>query len=167
MPGDVDGAGVDHRGGVLSAESIAFQQLDLAAPAFFGRGADHRQCQTEVVDDGRQCERRPDSDGGDQVVAARVPEAGQSVVFGTQRDVQVATADLRGERGVEAAVPLGDVKPVVRQLTGDPLCGAHLFPCGFRVVVQVAGQLDQLRVGGGDTRGCHGVDGRHWSPGTP
>ena len=100
-------------------------------------------------------------------MAARVPEAGQSVVFGTQRDVQVAAADLRGERGVEAAVVFGDAKPVVRQLPGDPLCGAHLFPCDFRVVVQVAGQLDQLRVGGGDTLGCHGVDGRHWSPGTP
>ena len=101
---------MDHRGGVLSAESVAFEQLDLAAPAFLGGGADHRQRDTEVVDDGRQCERRPDRDRGDQVVAARVSETGQRVVLGAQRDVQVAAADLRGERGVEAAVAFGDAQ---------------------------------------------------------
>ena len=88
----VDGTGVHHRSGVLSVEPVAFEQLDLAAPAFFGGRADHRQRQPEIVDDRRQRERRPDGDRGDQVVPARVSEAGQRVVFGAQRDVQVATA---------------------------------------------------------------------------
>ena len=103
-PRNVDGSGVDHRGSVLPVESVAFEQFDLAAAAFFGRRADHRQGQAEVVDDGRQCERRPDGDRGDQVVAARMSEAGKRVVLGAQRDVQIAAADASGERGVEAAV---------------------------------------------------------------
>jgi hypothetical protein len=55
-------------------------------------------------------------------VAARVAEAGQCVVLGAQRDVQVATADPGGERGVEVAVAFCDVESVVRQLSGDAPC---------------------------------------------
>jgi len=73
-----------------------------------------------VTDDRRQRERRPGGDRGDQIVAARVPEAGERVVFGTQRDVQVTAAELRGECGVEAAVLFGDVKSVVRQQPRHP-----------------------------------------------
>jgi hypothetical protein len=107
---------------MLSAEAAALEQLDLAAPAFLDGGAEHREGQAEVVDEGRQCERGASGDGGDQVVAACVPEAGQGVVFGAQRDVQVATADPGGERGVEVAEAFGDVEPVVRQLSGDASC---------------------------------------------
>ena len=56
----------------------------------------------------------------DEHVTARVAEAGERVVLGTQRDVQVTAAELRGECGVEAAVLLGDVKSVVRQQSRHP-----------------------------------------------
>ncbi len=158
---------MDHRGCVLSFEAAAFEQLDLAAATFFCRGADHRQCQADVVDDGRKCERGPDGDRRDEVVAAGMPEAGKCVIFGTQRDVQVATADLCCERGVEAAVPIGDAESVVRQLAGDPPGGPEFLPGGFRVVVQIPRQRYQTRVSRGDTFGDRGVDARHWSPGTP
>jgi len=50
--GHVDGAAVDHRGGPLPAEAAAFEQFDLAAAAFLGWRADHRQREAGAVDGG-------------------------------------------------------------------------------------------------------------------
>ena len=165
---------MNHRGGVLSVESAALEQFDLAAAAFFRGSTDDRQCQTEVVDDRCQCERRADGDRRDEVVSAGVSESRQCVVFGAECDVEVASSDCRGERGREVAELLDDREAAVGEWAGHPSCRIDFLPGGLGVVVQVVRERDQTRVRRRDTAAEFGVesigggvDGGHRSPGTP
>lgn len=71
-------------------------------------------------------------------MAAGVSQAGQRVVLGAQRDVEVAAADLRGERGVEFAIALGDVEPAFCERGSDSAGRTYLLPGDFRMVIQIA-----------------------------
>ena len=84
---------VHHHRRVHAVERAAFEHEDLAAAALFGRRADDRDRDAELVDERR--EREPGADGGrgDDVVPARVPDARQRVVLRADREVQRAVAD--------------------------------------------------------------------------
>ncbi len=98
---------------MLSVESAALEQFDLAAAAFFRGSTDDRQCQTEVVDDRCQRKCRSDGDRGDEVVPAGMAESRQCVVFGAECDVEVATSERCGEGGWEVAELFDDGEAAV------------------------------------------------------
>ena len=172
-PGDVDRARMDHRRRVQAVESAAFEHLDLAAATLLGRGAQHVQGDAQVVGQGGECGGRSHSDRRDQVVPARVPEAGQRVVFGAQSEMQLTRSDGGGEGGRQVAVAAGDGEPGVGELIGDAPRRPFLLPGDLRVVEQVAGQSHECAMGPGHRGGDRRVefDGvvRHGysSPGTP
>jgi hypothetical protein len=73
--GDVDWAGMHHCSRMDTGESTAVEHLDLAATAFFGRRAEHRQRNAEIVDVRGDRHGGTGGNGRDDVVSARVPEA--------------------------------------------------------------------------------------------
>ena len=94
---------VHHHRRVHARERAPLEQEHLAAAALLGRRADDADLQVEVVDERR--EREPGADRGrrDDVVPARVPDAGQRVVLGADREVQRTGADPARERGRQVA----------------------------------------------------------------
>jgi len=92
------GPGMDHHRGVHVAEVAGVDQVDLAAAAFFTRGAQQDDGNADLVGDGRESDGRAQGCGGDDVVSAGVAHVGQGVVLGAQDDVQFAGA-LGGAKG--------------------------------------------------------------------
>jgi hypothetical protein len=90
---------VHHERGVHAVEPAPLEHEDLAAASLFGRCADHRQRDAEIVGERRECQRGADRARGDDVVAARVTDDGQRVILGADRDVQRSVAGASAERG--------------------------------------------------------------------
>ena len=56
------------------------------------------------------CRLRPFRGGADEVVAARMTDPGQCVVFGADPDSQRTTAEVGAKRGIQTARGRGDLK---------------------------------------------------------
>src|SRR5439155_1889211 len=85
----VDRRRVHHHGRVRVREDAALEELDLAAAALLGGGADDAHREADVIGDARGGDARADGDGGDQVVPAGVADAGEAVVLGAQGQVEL------------------------------------------------------------------------------
>src|SRR5262249_61448313 len=88
---------VDHHRRVHVAEHAGLEQLDLAAAALLGRGADDVNAPLwEPVADRRQPGARPGPGGRDRVVTARVPDRRERVVLAPDRDARPLAGLDRG-----------------------------------------------------------------------
>ena len=95
----------------------ALDELDLPAAALLGGRADDLDAALRELGAHRGERRaRAGAGGGDDVVAARVPDAGQRVVLAQDRDGRaVAGLDGAAERGVDAAHALLDLEALPRR----------------------------------------------------
>ena len=143
-----------------TVERTAFEQVHLAAAAFFGRSADDVHRDAELVGQRRERESRAHRARGDDVVPARVSDAGQGVVLGADRDVQRARADHARERGRQLADAGVDGEAGVGQHAGSPSAGLLFFESELGVRVDPVAQRDErvrmlLDVGPGSRFGIH------------
>ncbi len=136
--------GVHHQRRVHAGEGSAVEHEDLAAAAFFGRGAEDRQRDAELVDERRERERGADRARGDDVVAARVTDDGQRVVLGADRDVQRTAPDPAGECGRQFADPGVDRETGVGEHAGRPRARPLFFELHLRVCVDPMAERDEL-----------------------
>src|SRR5207237_5530625 len=96
---------VTHHRGVDVPEDAGFDELHFAAATFLGRRPDDLDAALgQRGAHGGECRARAGAGSGDGVVAARVPDGGQRVVFAHDRD-SAARARLDGgpTRRVDAA----------------------------------------------------------------
>lgn len=142
-PGRLERPGMDHHRGVHAVEHARLQQQRLAAAALLRRGADHLHGQAEVPRVRGQCQRGPHGRGRDDVVPARVPEAGQRVVLGAERHRGPAVAGRRGERGGQPARAGLHSETGRGQRPGQPRRGPVLPERGLRMGVQPVAEPDQ------------------------
>ena len=70
-----------HHGGINVFKCAFFYHEDLAASAFFGWGAQDAHPPAELFSSGGQSQTCTQAGGGDDVVAAGVADAGESIVF--------------------------------------------------------------------------------------
>src|SRR5687768_8552536 len=135
---------MDHHRRVHAVEGAALEHEDLAAAALLGRRAEHLHRDAEVVGQRSQRHSRAHARGGDDVVAARVPDAGQRVVFGADADHKRAAACRRHKGGGQVAHARLDVEPPVRQQLGTPCGGTLLLEAELGVGVDPVAEIDQL-----------------------
>src|SRR6185295_18664030 len=113
---------VDHHRAVHVLEHARLDELDLPAAALLGGGADHLDAALRELGPHRgEGRARAGAGGGDDVVAARVPDAGQRVVLAQDRDGgAVAGLDGAAEGGVHAADPLLHLEALPGQEVAEP-----------------------------------------------
>ncbi len=171
--GDLDRAGVDHHRRVHPVEGPRLQQQRLARPAFLGRCADHPYGEPELLGVRGEPECCAEAGGGDQVVPAGVPEAGQRVVLADECDGDRPAAERRAERGGQAVRGCGDGVAVGAQQFGAPGGRAVLLEGGLGVGVDAAAEREQLcpvrvhavadgLLGRGQSRGQGRGQGHEW-----
>lgn len=121
-------ARVEHERGVDVVEDPGLGLQGLPAAALLGRGA-HRRHRTGVEGQrGPGGERRSQAGGGDQVVAAGVPQAGQGVVLQQQRDRRPALPRAGHERRGHARRVRLHLETRAAQLAAQQCGGAVLGP---------------------------------------
>ena len=153
---------VHHQRRVHAVERAAFEHQDLAAAAFFGRRADHRERDAELVDERREREPGADRAGGDDVVPARVPDHGQRVVLRADRDVQRSVADACVLNAVgRSQMPMSIGKPGVGERARGPRARLLLFELQLGMRVDAMAERDEplalavdRRAGGCPSRPC-------------
>jgi hypothetical protein len=133
----VEAGGVDHERGVDPVERAALRHLDLAAAPLLGRRAEHHDAPSRLCRDRRSREARAQPGGGDDVVPAAVPDAGQRVVLAQHRDRRPAGAGPCGERGLEPVGVAFDVEALVLQHLGQQVVGEPLLVVELRVGVDL------------------------------
>jgi hypothetical protein len=114
---------VDHHRAVDAREHAALEELDLAAPALFGGRADHVDpTRGETGLEGRQRRARPRARCRDDVVPARVSDAGKRVVLAHDRDGGPVPAAVHGrpERGRDTSDSALDLEPLGLEERGEP-----------------------------------------------
>jgi hypothetical protein len=101
---DVPVEAVDHHGAVHVLKHPALDQLHLSAAALFGRRADHLDAAgRQRIPHRRQGCARSGARRRDDVVPARMPDAGQRVVLAQDGDGRArAGLDRGAKRGVDA-----------------------------------------------------------------
>jgi hypothetical protein len=138
---------VDHHRAVHPLEHAGLDQLDLAAAALLRRRADDLDPpRGQPGAHGGQRRAGAGSRGGDDVVAARVPDAGQRVVLAEDRHgrPRAVGADPRPERGRDAADPALDGHPPGREELTEPLARLHFLVGQLGVSVDLPGQRPEL-----------------------
>lgn len=125
-----------HQRRVQPVELPGVQHGDLAATALLGGCADDVHGDRPRGVGGAHHQRRPDRGRRDQVVPACVPEPGQGVVLGDERDVQRPVTRAGVEGGVQPRGLSVDVEPVLGQQRGQHPVGAELLPRRFRIGMQ-------------------------------
>ncbi len=117
-----------HQRRVYIGEHAALDQDHLAAPALLGRRANHDHAAGQFVHHRPQAHARGDGRRADDVVAAGVPDLGQGVVLGHQRDGRPIgdAARLGPKRGRQPADPAFDDQSMLRQCIAQK-CGRLEF----------------------------------------
>ena len=82
-----------HECSVGVVERSRVDELDLATTDLFGMRPQDRQPHVGVRDQRRQSDTGSEPRGGDDVVSAGVPDAGERVVLRADHDVSVTVAD--------------------------------------------------------------------------
>ena len=164
LVGDVVGVGVGLDGGVDAVEHAAHGEDLLGGRVLLGgrglqddatgQGAGARAGQ------GGQGEEGAHGVGAHDVVAAAVADTGESIVLGEDRDgagqptgdtcLHWGAGDLRAQGGVHAIDADLGLDAVAAQQRGDRGHGVVLLVAGLGVVVDVVGEVDDLRSQLGD-----------------
>src|SRR5262249_19133396 len=156
---------VDHHRGVHVLEDAAPDELDLAAAALLGGRADDLDATLrQPVPDGGERRARAGAGGGDDVVAARVTDAGQSVVLAENRDRRSFTqVERAAERGVHAGQSALDLESLLVEELDEPRGSLDFLEAELRVVMDLTREF--LEIGGkavdsGSDEIFHGAHGR-------
>ncbi len=136
-------------------ERAALEHEHLAAAAFLGRRAEHPHGEPEVVRHCGQREPGSDSSGGNDVVAAGVPDVRQRVVLRAHGHDQLPVAYLGLERRRQVVDALVHGEPPGTQGLGDGpgRCGLREAQFG-RGVDRVAQRDELVQVPVDDRGGC-------------
>src|SRR5437870_13807400 len=94
---------MNHHRRMDSVERAPLEEESFAVAELFGRRADDRQRDAEIVDEVAQRDRGAEPDRGDQVVSAGVTDHGQRVVFRTDREAEWTRAGPREKCGRQVA----------------------------------------------------------------
>lgn len=157
-PGDIRGPRVHHHRQRHVVERPGLQHQRLTAPGLFGRSAQQRNRQTEVVGHLRQRQRGAHRRSRDDVVAAGMPDLGKRIVFGADPRHQRAVAEVRPECRVQSAGGRSDRETAL----GDQrlrLGAAAMFgERQLRLCVDGVGEFDQVAAAASHQR-LHAVGG--------
>ncbi len=125
-------------------EDPGVDEIDLAAAALLGRGADELDPDPEPVRLAGGHQERADIGHRDQVVTAGVTDVGKRVVFREERDRWAFRPDMGAEGGRDAAqVPL-DAEAVPLEKAANAIDGATLLVGGLGIGVDLARQRQEV-----------------------
>ena len=125
-------------------ERSGLEQQRFSAAGLLGGCADQRHRQAQLVGHLRQCQRRADGRGGDDVVTAGMSDIRQRVVLGADTDDQRAAAVVGAKRGVQAARCRGDLEAALGHQRLRLGAAAVFGEREFRLGVNGVRQLDQI-----------------------
>src|SRR5262245_6053021 len=151
-----------HHRRVHAGEGATLEEQDLAAAALLGRGADDAHGQADVVGDPGRRQAGSHGERRDHVVAAGVPDVGQGVVLGADRDVQRARAGAGDEGGRDVADAALHPEPGRVEGVGQPARGVLLLEGELRSGVDAAAEREQVALARGQALagavlGVHGA----------
>ena len=135
--------GVDHEGGVDAGEGACVDQPQLAAAALLRGRSDHGHPAAELVGQCSRRQPRPQPGGGDDVVAAGVPDGGQRVVLAQDGDRRTGGAGMGLERGVDAPRGAGDAEALILEYLSQQVVGEAFLVAQLGPGVDLVGQVDQ------------------------
>ena len=136
---------MDHHGCCGVIESSGFYQVHFAAVALFGGGAQDGEAETERVGQGEKRQAGAHRGRGDDVVAARMADARQSVVFCADDQLRAGRARPGSESGRHSIGGVLNRESVLFQ-GGRYTSGGPVFLIGyFRVFVEPSVEFCQSR----------------------
>ncbi len=144
--------GVDHDGGVDAVErSVAGQQLLAGVPLLRGC-PEEDDCAVQPVPDPGERQESTHPGGGDDVVAAGMPDPREGVVLAEHGDRRPAPrpADLRTNCGGDAMGSQLGVNPVLNENVGDQPGAIVLLKRGLRTRMERVNNPLQVAVQGFD-----------------
>ena len=124
---EVEARGVDHERGVDALERTSLGQDDLPAAALLGRGPEDHHGAAQLLGHRGRSDAGPDAGRADDVVPARVADAGQGVVLAHDRHPGAGRARRRQERGRDAARTPLDRQALALDHPGQELVGEVLL----------------------------------------
>ena len=143
--------GVKHHGGVDAVEDARLDHLDLATPALLGWGPEENDVSTDRIGHRGRSDERAGRRSRDEVVPARVPDAGKGVVLGedrgarSPRTLRVRTSRVAGAKsGRHSCHPALDRVPSFGEEVREPSAGLVLLESELWVCVDAARQGEQL-----------------------
>src|SRR3989442_10575131 len=130
---------VDHHRGVHRLEDAALDEPHLAAAALLGGRADDLDATLrQLVAKRGQRGAGADAGGGDDVVAARVTDAGQRVVLAEDRDRRSLTRlDGAAKRRLDAGDAALHLEALLVEKLGEPCGGLDLLVPELGIVVDL------------------------------
>ena len=143
-PGDVGRPGMHHHRHGDVVERPGLQHQCLAAAGLLGGSSQQRHRQAQVVGHLGQRQRGAHRRRGDDVVAARVADLGQRVVFGADPDDQRSAAEVGAKGGVQARGGRGDLETALGDQRLRLGAAAVFVERQLRLGVDGVGQLDQI-----------------------
>ena len=141
--GEVVAGRVDHQRGVDAVEGTLAGHQDLAAATLLGGRAEHHHSSTRLGCHRGRGQAGAETGGGDDVVPARVAEAGQGVVLEQHGDGGARLAGPRRERRVDAVRRPLDRQALVLQHPREEVVREVLLVVRLRVLVDLMGELDE------------------------
>ena len=158
--------GVHHHGRADAVKGPSLQQVLFATAAFLRRGADNADASPQLVGQNGRGQPGTQSGGGDDVVAAGMPDLGQGVVLADHRNMGPGASCRGYERCVQVKCRPLHVKPFVLQDAAEQIVGGVLLKAEFRGLVDLVGDAEQTGCSGIDLRGhllldhigCHGAN---------
>ncbi|MEP6526551.1 MAG: hypothetical protein ABJA86_05250 [Nocardioidaceae bacterium] len=136
---------VDHHRGVHTLEGARQDQIDLAAAGLLRGRTQHGHPEACCLGDGEQGKSGPHRRGGDDVVAAGVPDSGKGVVLSADDQVGAALAGAGGERGREPVRLSFDLEATGLESVRAEGGGLVFLVRELRRVVDLVGNGDQVR----------------------
>lgn len=109
------GVAVHEKGECGVLPRAAREQLGFAASLLLGRRAEQLDAQPSLAREARQSDRCSDRRSCDQIVAARVADARQGIVFGADDHSDGAGSERRLDSGLDSVGSDVDCKPCVRE----------------------------------------------------
>ena len=144
-----------HHRGVHRVESAVSRHEFLATTFLFGGCAEQRHPTRKIV--ANRCEGQGSAQCGssDQVVSAGMTDAGQGVVFGKHRDIEITLAETRFEGGGQAIAAGIHVQTVPSRGAYQERGRPFLLESEFGMCMDVVGHREQFR-----SNGIHCLDER-------
>ena len=142
--GQIDVRRVDHHRRVDSLEGPGLGHEDLAAASLLTRRAHDHDPSAGGVGEGGGGQAGPEPGGGDDVVAAAVPDAGQGVVLAEHGDRRPLAAGASCEGGLQTEGAALHVEAGVGEGSAEDVGREALLEQQLGPVVDAMGRLDEV-----------------------
>ena len=141
---------VDHHGGMHPFVAAPFEQEDFAAAvaSFFCWRTDNTDGEADIVGDFSGGDGSANRHRGDEVVTTGVTDARETIVLGTDANVERAVAGTGNKRGGQIADPSLHGESGVRQHVGKPGRGFLFFKAELGIRVNPMAEGDQAVLSG-------------------